>query len=103
MHDGGVRLADIPVDAARDAGALFELLKTSMEGFSIAKNNGVFTTLAPDPESLYDSPGVYSKDYLLDTWSLTHIGGEADMQTVAESDVKPTCIYESLNEMRKYL
>ena len=29
--------------------------------------------------------------------------GEADMQTVAESDVKPTCIYESLNEMRKYL
>ena len=29
--------------------------------------------------------------------------GEADMQTVTESDVKPTCIYESLNEMRKYL
>lgn len=29
--------------------------------------------------------------------------GEADMQTVAESDVKPTCIFESLNEMRKYL
>lgn len=29
--------------------------------------------------------------------------GESDMQTVAESDVEPTCIYESLNEMRKYL
>ena len=29
--------------------------------------------------------------------------GEADMQTVAESDVEPTCIYDSLNEMRKYL
>ena len=29
--------------------------------------------------------------------------GEADMQTVAESDVKPTCIYDSLKEMRKYL
>ena len=29
--------------------------------------------------------------------------GEADLQTVAESEVKPTCIYESLNEMRKYL
>ena len=29
--------------------------------------------------------------------------GEADMQTVAESDVVPTCIYDSLNEMRKYL
>lgn len=29
--------------------------------------------------------------------------GEADMQTVKESDVEPTCIYESLNEMRKYL
>ena len=29
--------------------------------------------------------------------------GEADMQTVAESDVEPTCIYESLGEMRKYL
>ncbi len=29
--------------------------------------------------------------------------GEADMQTVAESDTEPTCIYESLNEMRKYL
>ena len=80
-----IAAADIPVDAARDAGALFELLKTSMEGFSIAKNNGVFTTLAPDPESLYDSPGVYSKDYLLDTWTLTHIGGEADMQTAEEA------------------
>ena len=29
--------------------------------------------------------------------------GEADMQTVAESEVVPTCIYESLGEMRKYL
>lgn len=29
--------------------------------------------------------------------------GEATMQTVAESDVEPTCIFESLNEMRKYL
>ena len=29
--------------------------------------------------------------------------GEADMQTVAESDVEPTCIYDSLKEMRKYL
>lgn len=29
--------------------------------------------------------------------------GEADMQTVAESDVEPTCIYESLYEMSKYL
>ena len=29
--------------------------------------------------------------------------GEADIQTVAESDVVPTCIYDSLNEMRKYL
>ena len=29
--------------------------------------------------------------------------GEADMQTVAESDVEPTCIYDSLDEMRKYL
>lgn len=29
--------------------------------------------------------------------------GEADMQTVAESDVEPTCIYDSLNEMRRYL
>ncbi|MBQ9156172.1 MAG: HAD-IIA family hydrolase [Eubacterium sp.] len=29
--------------------------------------------------------------------------GEADMQTVAESDVEPTCIYESLGEMMKYL
>lgn len=29
--------------------------------------------------------------------------GEADMQTVAESDVAPTCIYDSLDEMRKYL
>lgn len=29
--------------------------------------------------------------------------GEADMQTVAESDIEPTCIYDSLNEMRKYL
>ena len=29
--------------------------------------------------------------------------GEATMKTVEESDVEPTCIYESLNEMRKYL
>ena len=29
--------------------------------------------------------------------------GEADMQTVAESDVEPTCIYDSLKEMREYL
>ena len=29
--------------------------------------------------------------------------GEADMQTVAESDVEPTCIYDSLGEMRRYL
>lgn len=29
--------------------------------------------------------------------------GEATMQTVKESEVEPTCIYESLNEMRKYL
>ena len=29
--------------------------------------------------------------------------GEATMQTVAESDVEPTCIYDSLDEMRKYL
>ncbi|MBB5182317.1 HAD-IIA family hydrolase [Catenisphaera adipataccumulans] len=29
--------------------------------------------------------------------------GEADMQTVAESDVEPTCIYESLKEMKDYL
>ncbi len=29
--------------------------------------------------------------------------GEANMNTVAESDVEPTCIYESLNEMRNYL
>ncbi|MCF0146458.1 MAG: HAD-IIA family hydrolase [Eubacterium sp.] len=29
--------------------------------------------------------------------------GESDMQTVAESGVKPTCIYESLGEMRAYL
>jgi len=29
--------------------------------------------------------------------------GEATMQTVSESDVEPTCIYESLDEMRRYL
>jgi 4-nitrophenyl phosphatase len=29
--------------------------------------------------------------------------GEADMQTVAESDVEPTCIYDSLKEMTQYL
>ncbi len=29
--------------------------------------------------------------------------GEADMQTVAESDFDPTCIYDSLGEMREYL
>lgn len=29
--------------------------------------------------------------------------GEADMQTVAESDTEPTCIYDSLGEMRNYL
>ena len=29
--------------------------------------------------------------------------GEADMETVRNSDVEPTCIYESLGEMRKYL
>lgn len=29
--------------------------------------------------------------------------GEATMQTVEESEVEPTCIYDSLNEMRKYL
>ncbi|MCI5596031.1 MAG: HAD-IIA family hydrolase [Lachnospiraceae bacterium] len=29
--------------------------------------------------------------------------GEADMQTVAESDVEPTCIYDSLYELSKYL
>lgn len=29
--------------------------------------------------------------------------GEADMQTVADSDVEPTCIYDSLKEMRQYL
>jgi len=29
--------------------------------------------------------------------------GEADMNTVAESDVEPTCIYDSLYEMSKYL
>lgn len=29
--------------------------------------------------------------------------GEADMQTVAESDVEPTCVYDSLYEMSKYL
>ena len=29
--------------------------------------------------------------------------GEADMQTVAESDVEPTCIYDSIKEMREYL
>lgn len=31
------------------------------------------------------------------------LSGEADMQTVAESDVVPTGIYDSLNEMRQYL
>lgn len=29
--------------------------------------------------------------------------GEADMQTVAESETEPTCIYESLGEMKNYL
>lgn len=29
--------------------------------------------------------------------------GEADMQTVAESDVEPTCIFDSLKEMETYL
>ena len=29
--------------------------------------------------------------------------GETDMQTVAETDVEPTCIYDSLYEMSKYL
>ncbi len=29
--------------------------------------------------------------------------GEATMQTVSESDVEPTCIYDSLDEMRSYL
>ena len=29
--------------------------------------------------------------------------GEVTMKTVEESDVEPTCIYESLDEMRKYL
>ena len=29
--------------------------------------------------------------------------GEADMQTVAQSEVEPTCIYDSLYEMSKYL
>ena len=29
--------------------------------------------------------------------------GEADMNTVAESDVEPTCIYDSLKEMKEYL
>ena len=29
--------------------------------------------------------------------------GESDMQTVAESDVKPTCIFDSLKEMIEYL
>ena len=29
--------------------------------------------------------------------------GEATMKTVEESDVEPTCIYDSLNEMRQYL
>ena len=29
--------------------------------------------------------------------------GEADMETVRNSDVTPTCIYESLGEMRQYL
>ena len=29
--------------------------------------------------------------------------GEADMQTVAESEVEPTCVYDSLYEMSKYL
>lgn len=29
--------------------------------------------------------------------------GEATMKTVEESDVEPTCIYESLDEMRKYI
>lgn len=29
--------------------------------------------------------------------------GEATMKTVEESDVEPTCIYDSLGEMRKYL
>ena len=28
---------------------------------------------------------------------------EATMKTVEESDVEPTCIYESLDEMRKYI
>ena len=28
---------------------------------------------------------------------------EATMKTVEESDVEPTCIYESLDEMRKYM
>ena len=37
------------------------------------------------------------------TPSSSKTAGEADMQTVAESDVEPTCIYDSLNEMRKYL
>lgn len=29
--------------------------------------------------------------------------GEATMKTVEESDIEPTCVYDSLNEMRKYL
>ncbi len=29
--------------------------------------------------------------------------GESDMQTVEESDIKPTCIFESLKEMMQYL
>lgn len=36
-------------------------------------------------------------------WGFLVLTGEADMQTVAESDVEPTCIYESLKEMREYL
>jgi HAD superfamily hydrolase (TIGR01450 family) len=31
------------------------------------------------------------------------LSGEADMQTVEESDVEPTAIYDSLNEMRQYI
>ena len=29
--------------------------------------------------------------------------GEATMQTVLESDVEPTCIYDSLADMHRYL
>jgi len=75
---------DIPADSAKGADILYGLLASSYASFGFDTDEVLFDSLSTDPEANYASPAVYSRDYLIDTWYMTHLGGEYDFQTAEE-------------------